>query len=62
MHCATDWADYARQMLDVVAADGRFRLPPGGLVPRPAHRPLTRFERQGLGLGHDIADLVAVRR
>lgn len=62
LHCATDWADYARQMLDVVAADGRFRLPPAGLVPRPTDRPLTRFERQGLGLGHDIADLVAVRR
>jgi tRNA (guanine-N7-)-methyltransferase len=28
------------------------------VAPRPALRPLTKFERRGLGLGHPVRDLV----
>jgi hypothetical protein len=28
-------------------------------VPRPAHRPVTRFEQQGLDAGRPITDLYA---
>ncbi|MGH8528518.1 MAG: tRNA (guanosine(46)-N7)-methyltransferase TrmB [Nevskiales bacterium] len=61
---ATDWADYAEQMLAVLnshpafanlAADGRF-------VARPAERMLTRFEQRGMKLGHEVFDLVYVRQ
>lgn len=58
LHVATDWADYAEQMRDVLGADPDLD---GGVVPRPAHRPVTRFEQRGLDLGHDVTDLV-VRR
>jgi tRNA (guanine-N7-)-methyltransferase len=62
LHLATDWADYAAQMLAVVTGCPDFDLPAGGLGPRPGWRPLTRFERQGLAKGHQVHDLIAVRR
>ncbi|GIG40818.1 tRNA (guanine-N(7)-)-methyltransferase [Cellulomonas phragmiteti] len=58
LHVATDWADYAAQMHDVLTTDPGFV---GGVVPRPAHRPVTRFEQRGLDLGHEVTDVV-VRR
>ncbi len=59
LHCATDWADYAEQMLDVLTADPA--LVTDGFVPRPAHRPVTKFEQRGLDLGHEVRDVVARR-
>ena len=58
LHVATDWADYAEQMVEVLTADPDLA---GGVVPRPAHRPVTRFEQRGLDLGHAVTDVV-VRR
>ncbi|UCN14320.1 tRNA (guanosine(46)-N7)-methyltransferase TrmB [Cellulomonas iranensis] len=58
LHVATDWADYAAQMVDVLTADPDLA---GGTVERPAHRPVTRFEQRGLDLGHEVTDVV-VRR
>ena len=49
-------------MLDVVAAEPGLHNPHGGPAPRPDHRPLTKFEKRGLDLGHEIVDIVAVRR
>ena len=61
LHLATDWPEYAEQMLAVVDADPGLVNPHGGPAPRPPHRPVTRFERRGLDLGHPVADVVAVR-
>jgi tRNA (guanine-N7-)-methyltransferase len=58
LHCATDWEPYARQMLDVLSAEPLLRNTVEGFAPRPAQRPLTRFEARGLGLGHGVWDLV----
>ncbi|MFG2682962.1 tRNA (guanosine(46)-N7)-methyltransferase TrmB [Streptomyces sp. NPDC048392] len=60
VHCATDWEPYAAQMLDVLTAHPGFEntVPGGGFAPRPAHRPLTRFEAQGLDKGHVVNDLL----
>jgi len=60
LHLATDWEDYAQQMLAVLAAaDGLDNTAPGGqFVARPAARALTRFERRGHRLGHGVRDLV----
>jgi tRNA (guanine-N7-)-methyltransferase len=55
---ATDWADYAGQMRAVLDAEPALR---GGPVPRWEERPVTRFERKGLDVDRDIADL-AYRR
>jgi tRNA (guanine-N7-)-methyltransferase len=55
---ATDWADYAEQMVCVLGADGAFT---GGVVPRWEERPVTRFERKGIEAGRLITDLCYVR-
>jgi tRNA (guanine-N7-)-methyltransferase len=51
---ATDWSDYAHQMVSVL--DGEPLLT-GGVVDRWPDRPLTRFERRGLDAGRAITDL-----
>jgi tRNA (guanine-N7-)-methyltransferase len=61
LHVATDWAEYAEQVLEVTAAHGAFVNRHGGYAPRPASRPVTRFERQGLAKGHEVFDLVLER-
>ncbi|MEU3249203.1 MULTISPECIES: tRNA (guanosine(46)-N7)-methyltransferase TrmB [unclassified Streptomyces] len=60
VHCATDWEPYAEQMLEVLTAHPAFEntAPDGGFAPRPAFRPLTRFEGQGLEKGHVVNDLL----
>ncbi|CAL9533092.1 tRNA (guanosine(46)-N7)-methyltransferase TrmB [Streptomyces sp. enrichment culture] len=60
LHCATDWEPYAEQMLEVLTAHPDFEntVPGGGFAPRPEHRPLTRFEGQGLDKGHVVNDLL----
>jgi tRNA (guanine-N7-)-methyltransferase len=58
LHCATDWEPYAQVMLQVVDADPELANAHGGFAPRPADRPLTKFERRGITLGHDIFDIV----
>ena len=50
---ATDWADYARQIEDVLGRAAEFE---GGPVPRWAERPSTRFERRGIAAGRDFHD------
>jgi len=62
-HMATDWEDYARQMLTVMEAAPGYRNAAGAgeFSPRPAQRPLTKFERRGQHLGHEVWDLVYLR-
>ena len=55
---ATDWADYAEQMREVLDAEPALE---GGEVERWADRPVTRFERKGVEAGREIVDL-AYRR
>jgi tRNA (guanine-N7-)-methyltransferase len=58
LRLATDWADYARHMQEVMSAEPLFS---GGAIPRPADRPLTRFESRGLRLGHEVTDFEYIR-
>lgn len=58
VHCATDWEPYAQQMLDVLGAAPGLRNTADGFAPRPAYRPLTKFENRGLRLGHGVWDVV----
>jgi tRNA (guanine-N7-)-methyltransferase len=59
LHCATDWQPYAEQMLEVLSAEPQLVNTVGaGYAPRPAWRPLTKFEQRGLALGHGVWDLV----
>jgi tRNA (guanine-N7-)-methyltransferase len=56
LHIATDWADYARHTLEVLAASAEF-APIDASEDPLAFRPPTKFERRGRRLGHEVADL-----
>jgi tRNA (guanine-N7-)-methyltransferase len=58
LHCATDWQDYAAQMLQVLSAESALVHSADGCAPRPDWRPLTKFEARGLKLGHGVWDIV----
>jgi tRNA (guanine-N7-)-methyltransferase len=58
LHCATDWEDYAVQMLDVLGSEPLLKNTAEGYAPQPAYRPLTKFENRGIKLGHGVWDLV----
>jgi tRNA (guanine-N7-)-methyltransferase len=62
IHVATDWQDYAEQVLEVLRAEPLLENSVPAFAPRPAHRPLTKFEQRGLRLGHGVWDLVFRRR
>ena len=62
LHCATDWAEYAEAMRVTLDADPGLVNLHDGYAPRPAHRPVTRFERRALRAGRPIADLIYRRR
>ncbi|KAF0098732.1 MAG: tRNA (guanine-N7-)-methyltransferase [bacterium] len=61
LHLATDWEDYARQMLEVLGATPLLRNSAETYAPRPDYRPLTKFEQRGMRLGHGVWDLVFLR-
>ncbi len=58
LHMATDWEDYAIQMLEVLSANPALVNTAEGYAPKPEYRPLTKFEQRGLNLGHGVWDLV----
>jgi len=57
LHAATDWEDYASQIVEVLMAE------PGLRRENDAHaRPSTKFELRGLKLGHKVHDYLFRRR
>jgi tRNA (guanine-N7-)-methyltransferase len=62
LHCATDWEPYAQQMLQVLGSEPALVNTAPDYAPRPAYRPLTKFENRGIKLGHGVWDLVFARR
>ncbi|MGH8629764.1 MAG: tRNA (guanosine(46)-N7)-methyltransferase TrmB [Burkholderiales bacterium] len=62
LHVATDWQDYAESSLAILCAESLLENTARGFAPRPAYRPLTKFETRGLKLGHRVWDLVFRRR
>ena len=62
LHLATDWEQYAEQMLAVLSAEPLIGNTAQSYADRPQSRPLTKFENRGLKLGHGVWDLVFRRR
>lgn len=62
LHCATDWQDYAEQMLEVLGAEPSLKNTADAYAPRPDYRPVTKFENHGLKLGHGVWDLVFIKK
>ena len=48
---ATDWAEYGKQMLEV--------LPNSKLLVRPSWRPVTKYERKGLAAQREIMEIIS---
>lgn len=62
LHVATDWGDYADEILATLSSESLLENTAAGFAARPQNRPLTKFERRGLDLGHDVRDLIFTRR
>ena len=74
IHLATDWQEYAQQMLEVLSSESQLQNTATsqeslidetivlGYAQRPSYRPITKFENRGLKLGHGVWDLVFVRK
>lgn len=67
LHCATDWENYAEQMLEVLEGESKLENRYGsGFSPVMANplceRPTTKFQTRGEKLGHGIWDLVYIRK
>lgn len=62
LHAATDWEDYAQQMLQVLSAEAALENTATNFAQRPDSRPETKFERRGVKLGHRVWDLVFRKR
>jgi len=60
LHLATDWENYAEQMMAVLSANDSLQNTAGSgqYAQRPEHRPLTKFEKRGERLGHGVWDLL----
>ena len=63
IHMATDWQDYAEQMLAVLQQYPQLRNTSASndYIPRPDFRPLTKFEQRGQRLGHGVWDLYFIK-
>lgn len=68
IHCATDWENYAEQMLEVLEGEpalenlhgkGQFSPVMGNPITK---RPCTKFQSRGERLGHGVWDLVYLRK
>ncbi|KGQ32832.1 tRNA (guanine-N7)-methyltransferase [Gallibacterium genomosp. 2] len=64
IHMATDWENYAEQMLEVLRQEQGLTntSATNDFIPRPDFRPLTKFEQRGHRLGHGVWDLYFVKR
>ncbi len=59
LHLATDWENYAEQMMEVMSASTRFHNMAGeGKFASEHERVETKFERRGRRLGHGVWDLL----
>jgi tRNA (guanine-N7-)-methyltransferase len=62
LHAATDWQEYAEQILAVFSAEPTLANTASGYAEKPAYRPQTKFETRGLKLGHGVWDIVFRRK
>ena len=62
IHLATDWQEYAEQMLEVLSSFAELQNTAADYAPTPSYRPETKFEARGKRLGHGVWDLVFEKR
>ncbi|WP_192482845.1 MULTISPECIES: tRNA (guanosine(46)-N7)-methyltransferase TrmB [Cysteiniphilum] len=62
IHFATDWQNYADEVLELFTKHTQLKNPHNGFAPRPEHRPLTKFEARGQRLEHGVWDIIVYKR
>ena len=66
LHCATDWENYAEQMIEVLSAAPLLKNKYEGFSPVAENpitkRPVTKFNERGNRLGHSCWDLVFLKK
>lgn len=63
IHLATDWQEYAIQMLAVLNHfEDTLSNTATDYAPTPSYRPETKFEARGKRLGHGVWDLVFIKK
>lgn len=62
LHVATDWQEYAEWILEILRAEPLLENAAADYAPKPAYRPLTKFEQRGLRLGHGVWDILFIRK
>jgi tRNA (guanine-N7-)-methyltransferase len=65
LHAATDWEDYAIQILDVFQNSPDLTnqaTTASGYAERPNYRPITKFENRGIKLGHVVWDIIFIKK
>ncbi|MDC7220394.1 MAG: tRNA (guanosine(46)-N7)-methyltransferase TrmB [Spirochaetales bacterium] len=61
-YAATDWDDYADQMLEVLSANSLLENGFSGFADHQSWRPLTNFEQKGLKKSHEIHEVFFVKK
>jgi tRNA (guanine-N7-)-methyltransferase len=62
LHAATDWQEYAEQILATLSAVATLENAHAGYATRPQARPETKFEQRGRQLGHASWDVIFRKR
>ncbi|WP_113695379.1 tRNA (guanosine(46)-N7)-methyltransferase TrmB [Amycolatopsis albispora] len=62
LHLATDWENYAEQMLEVCSGEPSLKNRYDDWAPRPGWRPVTKFENRAREEGRISRDLIFERR
>ena len=62
IHCATDDLGYGQQMLQVFDEEAGLVNAFDGFAPRPADRPVTKYERRAERHGRSVVDIYVTRR
>lgn len=58
VHLATDWEEYAQHMIAVLNNERLLYNTASQYANRPAYRPVTKFEKRGIKLGHAVWDVI----
>ncbi|MDQ2917575.1 MAG: tRNA (guanosine(46)-N7)-methyltransferase TrmB, partial [Pseudomonadota bacterium] len=61
LHVATDWQPYAEEILATLGSESLLSNTVDGYAPRPAWRPLTKFEQRGRTLGHQVLECIFLK-
>ena len=63
IHLATDWKNYAEQMMEVLSEIKELENKSGaGNFASDSPRPTTKFQRRGERLGHGVWDLIFLKK